>query len=333
MGKEMNNLIKNIQNSETEETIQELTNQIHRRQTYIITECTKTYNKKLETLTRRTNIQMDTKYLTDDTIENITQATLPPYVIDTLKLGAKFAIEDNNIGKVPTHQILAHIEGGITKLPTDEQNDIRMKVSQTLSSHIKNIKGQKQRHNKHLTNFTKTKKFFKEHNELLITRADKGNKTVIMTNTEYEEKMSILLKDNTTYIKTKRDMTLTLEKENNKIIKNWKEKGFISEIDYKTLIIHNSKTPKIYGLPKIHKEGNPLRPIVSCVQSPLYHLSKYLAEILTRTTGNNEYYIKNSIELKEQLNKLKINKNDKLYSLDVVSLYTNIPIELVKEYI
>ena len=36
----------------------------------------------------------------------------------------------------------------------------------------------------------------------------------------------------------------------------------------------------MYGLPKIHKPGNPLRPIVSSTGSVSYSLSKYLATLL-----------------------------------------------------
>lgn len=35
-------------------------------------------------------------------------------------------------------------------------------------------------------------------------------------------------------------------------------------------------TPRIYGLPKIHKEGAPLRPIVNTIGGPTYLLAKYL---------------------------------------------------------
>ena len=37
--------------------------------------------------------------------------------------------------------------------------------------------------------------------------------------------------------------------------------------------------PRFYGLPKIHKPGIPLTPIVSVVNSPTYAISGYLARI------------------------------------------------------
>ena len=39
-------------------------------------------------------------------------------------------------------------------------------------------------------------------------------------------------------------------------------------------------SPKFYGLPKIHKEGIPLRPIVSSIGAASYETAKELAKIL-----------------------------------------------------
>ena len=54
--------------------------------------------------------------------------------------------------------------------------------------------------------------------------------------------------------------------------------------------------PRFYGLPKIHKPGIPLRPIVSFVNSPTYAISGYLARILSPVVGNTDYTVKNSCE-------------------------------------
>ena len=36
----------------------------------------------------------------------------------------------------------------------------------------------------------------------------------------------------------------------------------------------------MYGLPKVHKQGVPLRPILSMVNAPQQELAKWLAELL-----------------------------------------------------
>jgi hypothetical protein len=50
----------------------------------------------------------------------------------------------------------------------------------------------------------------------------------------------------------------------------------------------------INGLPKIHKEGVPLRPTVSNIGAPTYQLSKYLVGLLGPLTGNSTHHVKNS---------------------------------------
>lgn len=40
---------------------------------------------------------------------------------------------------------------------------------------------------------------------------------------------------------------------------------------------YNSVAPKFYGLPKIHKDNTPMRPVTSFCGSPTYNLSKFIS--------------------------------------------------------
>ena len=57
-----------------------------------------------------------------------------------------------------------------------------------------------------------------------------------------------------------------------------------------------STPPQMYGLPKIHKEGVPLRPIVLSIGSPTYKLAKEMAKILTPLVGKTETSVKDATE-------------------------------------
>ena len=85
--------------------------------------------------------------------------------------------------------------------------------------------------------------------------------------------------------------------------------------------------PKFYGLPKIHKPNVPLRPIVASIGSPTYALAKYLAEILKPVVGKTEHHVVNSKEFVTKIEQIRLGKNDILVSFDVVSLFTNVPVE------
>lgn len=109
--------------------------------------------------------------------------------------------------------------------------------------------------------------------------------------------------------------------------------SYISPKTAKELKRHNSIPPRIYGLPKLHKQNVPLRPIVSCIQSPLENVSKFLKSILQNIINRNNYYIKDSWHFRDKMKNKTIPEDHVLVSLDVVSLYTNIPTELALEVV
>lgn len=92
------------------------------------------------------------------------------------------------------------------------------------------------------------------------------------------------------------------------------------------VIERNPLTPRIYGLPKIHKEGAPHRPIVNIIRGPTYLLAKYLAQKLKPLVGLTESFVKDSSSFVNELKGIMIDLDDILVIFDVVSLYTNIPI-------
>ena len=150
-----------------------------------------------------------------------------------------------------------------------------------------------------------------------------------MNTSDYDAKINVLLSDTNTYKKIKSDPTKSFQIKNNALIKKLLNNKHLSETEAKKLTIHNAVAPKIYGLPKLHKTNIPLRPIVSSIQSPFYNLSKYLSNCLSKITGKNDYYIKDSFTFKQYIDTLQIPPNYKLVSLDVVSLYTNIPNDIL----
>ena len=82
----------------------------------------------------------------------------------------------------------------------------------------------------------------------------------------------------------------------------------------------------VYGLPKIHKQSVPLRPIVSCIGSPSYQLSKYIASIISPLAGKTNSHVLNSKHFAETMGDVTIGSDESLISFDVTSLFTNVPI-------
>ena len=112
------------------------------------------------------------------------------------------------------------------------------------------------------------------------------------------------------------------------MLTRWKTKNYISDTKYRTLYCNDGSLLRVYGLPKIHKPDCPLRVIVSSIGSPLYPLATYLHNILFKSIPKANSYIKNSFELVEKLKRLHITDEYNLISLDVKSLFTNVPMEI-----
>ncbi len=66
-----------------------------------------------------------------------------------------------------------------------------------------------------------------------------------------------------------KDPTKTQETKVGCILKNLEREGKIPNMLYNRLRPTGCRPPLLYGLPKIHKLGIPLRPIVSCIGSPI----------------------------------------------------------------
>ena len=81
--------------------------------------------------------------------------------------------------------------------------------------------------------------------------------------------------------------------------------------------------PKFYGLPKIHKTGNPLRPIVSSRGYVTYSVTKVLCKVFKPLVGKSSNHIQSTGDF---VSKAKgITLGECLTSYDVTSPFTSVP--------
>ena len=85
--------------------------------------------------------------------------------------------------------------------------------------------------------------------------------------------------------------------------------------------------PKLYGLPKIHKAGGPLRPIVSSRGAVSYNIAKELPSIFKPLAGRTIYSVHNTQDFAEQMKTIKLLPDECIISYDVKALFTSVPIE------
>ena len=88
--------------------------------------------------------------------------------------------------------------------------------------------------------------------------------------------------------------------------------------------INNSKLGSFRLLAKLHKPTFSWRPIVNCKDHPNSRICFVIDYILKQIVRKTETYLRDSQNLIQKINNLYFEKEPYLYSLDIVSLYTNI---------
>ncbi|XP_072046590.1 uncharacterized protein [Amphiura filiformis] len=142
-----------------------------------------------------------------------------------------------------------------------------------------------------------------------------------------------MLSDARTYEQLASDPTQKYKRELVTILSRLKKEEKITRSQYDLLYPTAENVLRIYGTPKIHKPGNKVRPIVDYTGTIAYQTSRALADILAPLVGGTEHHVNNSKHLAEEMAEVMIEEGEIFNSHDVVSLFTNTPIEKSLEVI
>ena len=102
-------------------------------------------------------------------------------------------------------------------------------------------------------------------------------------------------------------------------------KGHVDEEILSEIVPSGAQPGKLYGLCKVHKEGYPLRPVISMLNTPEYKLAKYL-DTFIKPNIPISFSCDSTDKFLDNLKSFSIQPDIKVVSFDVVSLYTNIPL-------
>ena len=163
----------------------------------------------------------------------------------------------------------------------------------------------------------------------MLTR---GVALVVINKADDIEKAEELLKKET-YKKIPEDPTVKQKNKLINILRNIKTEGGLSEEVYRRLYPTGAGSPKFYGLPKIHKLGIPLRPIISSIGTVTCNTAKELAKILKLLVGLSTHHVHNTGDFVEQLKDVRLKKEESIISYDVTALFTSVPIPPVLKII
>ena len=119
-------------------------------------------------------------------------------------------------------------------------------------------------------------KELRNNNDLIITRPDKGSVIVFMNRKDYVSKMEYILDNPNKFYKDPcpRDNTEFIEQQLIKMLKQLLNTSVINQEMFGKLKPSGSNLPRLYGLPKTHKQGVSLRPILDMVNSPYHQITQ-----------------------------------------------------------
>ncbi len=168
----------------------------------------------------------------------------------------------------------------------------------------------------------------KQNPEVILLRPDKGSGIVIMNKADYLQKIKEIVDDPNKFKTDVKqvDATNKVTTSLSMLINKLRSHGVISSEQQRRLLPRGATSPRMYGLPKVHKEGIPIRPIVSMVGSAYGPLSKWLAEVLKPIEeAFTTHCVTDSFQFVERLSSFNLS-NTVMASFDVRSLFTNVPV-------
>nr|VZI24543.1 unnamed protein product [Spirometra erinaceieuropaei] len=164
--------------------------------------------------------------------------------------------------------------------------------------------------------------------DLVIVPADKGRATVVLDRTDYLQKAKGLLEDRQFYVPCATNPAKALTRKINATLLALEDSAAITPTDRrmarpqdmalaslwctKTVLLSDPSCPSkvlqrtdwlsdFSGLPMVHKNGAPLRPIVSVKGTPTYGLAKGLFRRLKFLTAESDTTVSSSAQFLEKL--------------------------------
>ena len=125
----------------------------------------------------------------------------------------------------------------------------------------------------------------KKDKDRVILAANMGVVMVVMDKDDYITKVESSIQP--TYRVLPRDPTNQIKAKLITKLRRIKKDTNLEEGMYKAMYPTGCISPKFYGLPQIHKTGNPLRPIVSSRGSVTYGVAKVLSKVLKALVGKS----------------------------------------------
>ena len=149
--------------------------------------------------------------------------------------------------------------------------------------------------------------------DIVLIKPDKGNGVVCLDRTDYTEKMGNLLQD-TSKFKALDGGTLSpcsgllklltqREDKLGRFLKKLVTAKVISTTQASFMSSSGARPGILYGLPKVHKNNCPMRPILSASGTFNYNLAKFLVPLI-KPFSENEYTVSDSFDFLKNISEI-----------------------------
>nr|VZH89098.1 unnamed protein product [Spirometra erinaceieuropaei] len=225
---------------------------------------------------------------------------------------------------IPRRSSQSHGHGRVDSQTTRESDEtkhiIRQQVASLAMSH------------KPRANITKAEqsalKTLRADTSIVILPPDKGRSTVVMDKADYIQKANALLEDRQAYLPFNDEPMRRLVTQLDKTLADMQTSKTISKSVRLAIKPVDAAAPRFYGLPKVHKAGVPLRPIVSLRGAPTFNLAKWLFRNLRSLTSDAGTTVCSATQFLERIKGMRLTEDELMVSFDVTSLFTSIPQDL-----
>ena len=214
---------------------------------------------------------------------NLSKSELTSTQKAVLAKGPNFAISPNNIHNL---EYITSIELMCLKLKEEDVSQLRVDINALLR---KEKAPRPNLNNQEKIGLSQLKK---DQDRVILT-TDKGVALVVLDKEDYINKAQDL-PSQLAYKEIPKDPTNKIKTQLITKLRRIKKDSNLDEGTYKAMYLTICALPKFYGLPKIHKTGNPLRPIVSSRGSITYGVAKVLSKVIKPLVGKSPHHIQST---------------------------------------
>ena len=167
----------------------------------------------------------------------------------------------------------------------------------------------------------------KQNTDINLKKADKGSIKVVMNKTDKIREGQIQIDDKHNYRPLPEPMVKETHSKVLRLITDLHRENHIDDMTRKWLsqTPNPPRIPEFYTLTKIHKPTITGRPIISGCDGPTERISSFVDTLLQPISKIQKSYLKDTTDFINFIENTKVKKRTFLVSMDVTSLYTNIP--------